>query len=32
VLCRYAAPRSFTARNPVEAELVAALAKKLAAS
>ncbi|HYY99154.1 MAG TPA: AAA domain-containing protein, partial [Pyrinomonadaceae bacterium] len=29
VLCRYAAPRSFTARNPVEAELVAALAERL---
>jgi superfamily I DNA and/or RNA helicase len=29
ILCRYAAPRSFTARNPVEAELVAALAERL---
>jgi uncharacterized protein YdcH (DUF465 family) len=29
VLCRYASPRSFTARNPVEAELVAALAERL---
>lgn len=29
VLCRYAAPRSFTARNPFEAELVAALAERL---
>ncbi len=29
VICHYAAPRSFTARNPVEAELVAALAEKL---
>lgn len=29
VLCRYTAPRSFTARNPFEAELVAALAEKL---
>lgn len=29
VLCRYAAPRSFTARNPIEAELVAALAERL---
>jgi hypothetical protein len=29
ILCRYAAPRSFTARNPVEAELVAALAETL---
>jgi hypothetical protein len=29
VLCRYASPRSFTARNPVEAELVATLAERL---
>jgi len=29
VLCRYTPPRSFTARNPVEAELVAALADRL---
>jgi AAA domain len=29
VLCRYAPPRSFTAHNPVEAELVAALAERL---
>ncbi len=28
-LCRYTAPRSFTARNPIEAELVAALAERL---
>ena len=28
-LCRYAAPRSFTARNPVEAELVAAVTERL---
>jgi hypothetical protein len=29
VLCRYAPPRSFTAHNPVEAELVAALTERL---
>jgi hypothetical protein len=29
MLCRYAPPRSFTARNPVEAEIVAALAERL---
>jgi hypothetical protein len=29
ILCRYASPRSFTARNPVEAELVAAMAERL---
>jgi hypothetical protein len=29
ILCRYAAPRSFTARNPFETELVAALAERL---
>jgi superfamily I DNA and/or RNA helicase len=29
VLCWYAAPRSFTARNPIEAELVALLTNRL---
>ena len=32
VLCRYTPPRSFTARNPVEAELVARWRKGSAAS